>query len=427
MRRTASFWSVFIGASLLSVSLARAADTAGSALTLDALLSEVEKLNPELASKRAEVCAADERPAQARAFEDPMLMVELWQAPLNLAHVPLMFTLRQPITWPGKLRARAEAVEPERQAARAGVDSTRRTLRLEATRGYFSYRLAVRTEAVLGETKRLLAVIVSSVNARYRVGRAELTELLKAQEALASIDNGLLDVAREKDLAVAGLNTLLARPPREPLGAPVTEPQARPLPDETALTARALAARPELRDIQAQLARSQAKARAARVERAPDLAVWGSFMAMARGGTDHTFSLGVQTSLPSWSLAKYSAAEREARAQATAEQARLRQLESQISSEVRTAFLRAETAARHIRLHFETLLPLSEQAVRAAQAGYQGGRVELILLLDAARTLATHHLEYERFAAEYGQRLAELEAAVGGPLGLPSQAGGGQP
>jgi outer membrane protein TolC len=299
-------------------------------------------------------------------------------------------------------------------------------LRLEATRGYHSYRLAIRSEAVLRDTQRLLAVIVTSVNARYRVGRAELTELLKAQEALASLENELLDVARERDLTVAGLNTLLDRPPREPLGTPITEPVIRPLPEETALTARALAARPERRTIQAQITQAQARARAARVERSPDLAVWGSFMAMLRGGADHTFSVGVQTSLPSWSLSRSGAAEREAWAQAIAEQERLRQLEAQIRGEMHAAYLRAETAARHTRLHAESILPLSERAVRAAQAGDQGGRVELVLLLDTARTFAMHHLEYERYMAEYGQRLAELEAALGGPLwDLP--AGGAQP
>lgn len=424
--RGSALWIALVGAALLICSSARAEVHPGSTLTLDGLLAEVEKQNPELASKRAEVRAADERPAQARAFEDPMLMVELWQVPVDRSHVPLMFTLRQPIPWPGKLRARAAAMEPERQVARSSADSTGRTLRLDATRGYYGYRLAIRSEAVMRETQRLLAVIVTSVNARYRVGRADLSELLKAQEALASLENELLDVARERDLAVAGLNTLLARSPREPLGAPITEPVVRPLPEETALTARALAARPELRTIQAQIAQAQARARAARVDRAPDLAVWGSFMAMLRGGADHTFSVGVQTSLPSWSLSRSGAAEREARAQAIAEQERLRQLEAQIRGEVHAAHLRAETAVRHTRLHAESLLPLSERAVRAAQAGYQAGRVELVLLLDTARTLAMHHLEYERYVAEYGQRLAELEAAVGGPL-WDLGAGGAQP
>jgi len=430
MRRSALIGGILVGAALLSGFIccpaAHAEESPASTLTLDWLLAEVEKQNPELASKRAEVRAADERPAQARAFEDPMLMMELWQVPVGLQQVPLMFTLKQPIPWPGKLRARAAVVEAERQGARAGTEGTARTLRLDATRAYHNYRLAVRSEGVLRDNQRLLAFIVASVNARYRVGRADLAELLKAQESLSSNDNLLLDVAQERDLAVAALNTLLARSPSEPLGTPITEPAVRPLPEESALIARALQTRPELRAIQALLAQAQARARAARIERAPDLAVWAGFMAMLRGGNDHTFTIGAQTTLPSWSLSKYGAAEREAMAQVAAQQAKLRQIEAQIRGEVRAAYLRTDTAARHIRLHAESLIPLSERSMRAAQAGYQTGRVELVLLLDTARMLAMHHLEYERYGAEFGQRLAELEAAVGEPLWTSARMEGGR-
>ena len=43
-------------------------------------------------------------------------------------------------------------------------------------------------------------------------------------------------------------------------------------------------------------------------------------------------------------------------------------------------------------------------------------RSALPQLLDTARMLSEHHLEYERYLAEYGQRWAELETAVGGPI-----------
>lgn len=416
MDRSALYGGVLLCAVLGQLASAHAAEPATGSLSLLQLLAEIEQQSPALKSRQAEVRAARERPAQARAFEDPMLMVELWQAPLNLQHVPVMFTLRQPIPWPGKLRARAAAAEPETRRAEAEAASSARVLRLEATRAYYSYRLAVRTETVLGDTQKLLGIIVASVNARYRVGRADLAELLKAQESLSSTENLLLDVRRERELAVAGINTLLARIPSEPLGEPISDPPLHPLPDEASLASRALAQRPELQVSQALISQAQARAHAAAVERAPDLAVWAGFMAMLRGGSDHTFTLGVQSSIPSFSLAKSGAARRESLAQVVEQRESLRQVEAQVRGEVRAALLRTETAARHIRLHRESLLPIAERAVRAAQAGYQSGRVELVLLLETAQSLLAHRIDAERYEAEYGQRLAELEAAVGSPL-----------
>ena len=194
MDRSALCGGVLLCAVLGQLAPAHAAESVNGSLTLLQLLAEIEQQSPELKSRQAEVRAARERPAQARAFEDPMLMVELWQAPLNLQHVPLMFTLRQPIPWPGKLQARAAVAEPEARRAEAEAASSARSLRLDATRAYYSYRLAVRTETVLGEAQKLLGIIVASVNARYRVGRADLAELLKAQESLSSTENLLLAV-----------------------------------------------------------------------------------------------------------------------------------------------------------------------------------------------------------------------------------------
>ena len=393
-------------------------------LALDSLLVEIESQNLELVAKQAALRAARERPTQARAFDDPMLMIELWQAPINLSQAPLMFTLRQPISWPGKLSARAAVAALDEKSAQADQTLTRQKLRLAATRAYYGYRLAVRSDGVLRETQQLLQLVVGSVSARYRVGRAELAELLKAQESLDGIENLRLDVVQERELAASAINTLLLRPPASPFGAPISDPPQRALPDEATLLARAIANRPELLAVRADLEQAQARAHAARSERAPDLAAWASFMAMLRGGSEHTFTVGLQTTLPSFSLRKYGAAEREALALAAGHRARLRQLEASIAEEVHAGCLRAETAARHIRLHADSLIPLSEKAVRAAQAGYQSGRVELVLLLDTTRTLTAHQLEHERYSAEYGQRLAELEAAIGGALWSENAAGG---
>lgn len=402
-------------------------------LTLAELLAEVDERNPRLRGLRAQVRAASERPAQVATLDDPTLMVELWQVPWDGASVPLMFTLRQPLPWPGKLRARAAALVPEAARARAEAGIVAADLRLQACRGYYGYRLAVRSDEVLRRLHLLLDSTVAAVAARYRTGRAELVELLKAQEAVVNLDNLLLDTERERDLAIAALNTLRGEDPRQRLGPPVSAPTVRPPPEVTALWTRALAQRPELLAAQAAAAQARARAAAAQKERAPDLAVWTSLMKDLRG-TQDTFTVGVQTSIPSFSLARYGAAGREARAQGQAAQSELQAVQLQIRSEVQQAVLRLATTGRHLTLHSGSLIPLSEQAAHAAEAGFQSGKVPLAQLLDTARMLSEHHLEYERYQAEYGQRWAELEAAIGGPIldGAESGAavsgdGGGQP
>ena len=396
-------------------------------LALDALLRAVADRNPELRSRNAEVRAAQQRPAQARAFEDPMLMAELWQVPTSLDRAPLMFTLRQPIPWPGKLRARAAVLEPAALRAAAEARSTGRTLRLEAVRAYYDYRLAIRSLDVLRQNRQLLSTVAESIQVRYRVGRADLAELLKARAELASLDNQLLDLERQRDLAITAINTLLDRAADAPLGEPITAPVIRAPPSLASLTEQALGQRPEVQAVAAALGQARAQVQAARAERAPDLAAWAGFMAMLPHGADNTFTVGLQTSIPSFSLQRSNAMAREAFAMGEAQQAALGQTRARVRGEVREALLRLETAERQIRLRRETLLPLAEQTVSAAQASYQSGRVDLVLLLDAARGLFDQRLEHERSLADYGQRLGELEAALGGQLnaGTPERRGGG--
>lgn len=402
-------------------------------LTLAELLAAVDERNPRLRGLRAQVRAASERPAQVATLDDPTLMIELWQVPWDGASVPLMFTLRQPLPWPGKLRARAATLVPEAARARAEAGIVAVDLRLQACRSYYGYRLAVRSVEVLRRLHLLLDSTVAAVAARYRSGQADLVELLKAQEAVVNLDNQLLDTERERDLAIAALNTLRGEDPQQRLGPPGSAATVRPPPEATALLRRALAQRPELLAAQAAAAQARARTTAAKKERAPELAVWTSLMKDLRGPQD-TFTVGVQTSIPSFSLARYGAAEREARAQGQAAQSELQAVQLQIRSEVQQAVLRLLTTGRHLALHSGSLIPLSEQAARAAEAGFQSGKVSLAQLLDTARMLSEHHLEYERYQAEYGQRWAELEAAIGGPLldeGDPGAAGaadaGGQP
>ena len=125
-------------------------------LRLEALLAEVEQRNPRLHALRAQVRAAGERPAQVRTLEDPVLMAELWQVPWDRLSIPLMFTLRQALPWPGKLRARAAVLLPEVDRARAEAGMLAVELRRQASRAYYEYRLAVRSREVLGQLRELL-------------------------------------------------------------------------------------------------------------------------------------------------------------------------------------------------------------------------------------------------------------------------------
>src|SRR5262249_51530715 len=103
------------------ISCVAAAEELPSPLSPADLVAVLRQHNPELRARRAMAKAAAARPRTVSQLEDPMLSLEWWQQPINFASVPIMITLRQPLPWPGKLRARRDVALREADTARDEV------------------------------------------------------------------------------------------------------------------------------------------------------------------------------------------------------------------------------------------------------------------------------------------------------------------
>jgi outer membrane protein TolC len=390
------------------------ADDVPSPLTVGAVVAVLRKNNPELAERRALAKSATARPREVGQLDDPTLSLEWWQQPIDFATVPIMLTVRQPLPWPGKLRARRDVAAREATTARDQVTDVER--RLEALEKIALYDLAFaeRALAINDRDRTLVEAMVKAAEAKYRVGKAPQAAMLKTQEDLLTVDNQRLDLERDRDEARSRLNTLLDRAPSAPLP-PVALPSAPvQLLPEAALVAMAGKHRPDIKLAEDAITQAQAKLALARRESNPELAVWAGYMVNIRG-TD-TFTTGVSTTLPFFSSRRRSAASESADAELEAARAALQAAKRRAEADVHTALLQIDAALRHERLHSEKLIPLSELSLQSAQSAYQNDRIDFFSVLDAARMVRDHHLNHERYLVEYGKRLVELELAIGQDL-----------
>jgi len=120
--------------------------TATSPVRLTDLLDEARKNNPELQSAREQANAAASSVAPAGALDDPMLMVQLWNGPVDFSTVPIMVQLSQPLSLGGKRAARRDAASGEATAARANALSKVRDIEAAVAKAYFDLYLADRTQ-----------------------------------------------------------------------------------------------------------------------------------------------------------------------------------------------------------------------------------------------------------------------------------------
>jgi outer membrane protein, heavy metal efflux system len=387
-------------------------------LRLADLLEEARRKNPAVAAAREQARGDAASVEAASAIDDPMVMVQLWNMPVDLSTVPLMVNLTQTIPLGGKRAAKREEAEAMARASRAGVAARARDVEDEVARAYFDLYLADRTIEVDGEIVRTLETLISAASARIASGRGEEADVLRAESEKLKVESDREAARGRRAAAVAKLVALLDRPPDSDLGRTEDPGLVAELPASEVLRARALRERPELLSANAATSAAEARLRLAHAQRIPDLTASAGEMHMFGGmasPSDFLF-LGLQVNLPIFG-GKNGSRIGGAEAGLAASRAERHALENRVFAEVADALAEVQAETRQAQLHHQ-LIPLARQALSSALASYSSGRGAFSMVLDAERDLEMHELDLATHVAAYSQRLADLERAVGGDLGL---------
>jgi outer membrane protein TolC len=395
-------------------------------LRLADLLHEAREKNPDVKSAEARLRAAKESVSPAGAFDDPMLMVQLWNTPVDFSSVPVMIQLTQPITLGGKRGARTDAARAEAAMAEAELAAKQREIETQVATAYSDLFIAERTQDVDDELENNLKVLLHLSEVRVSTGKGEQLELLRAQASLVQLRSHRETAIDHRRSAWARLAALVDRNPAAPGGTTTAPSVLDSLPDVNALQQRAFRERPELAGARAQVANAEARARLAKAAAVPDLSVFVAEMHAFRnptGVSDFLFA-GFQINLPIFGGSKTGPQISSAQAQVISAQQSEHALRNRVAAEVAETHAHLLAEQRQIALHHE-LIPIARQAVASAEASYAAGRADFVMVLDSARELRMHDLDLAMHLATYEQRLAELQRAVGVDLGLDESAEAG--
>src|SRR5260370_34668721 len=279
--------------------------TASLPVRLADLLDGGRKTIPELQWAREQANAAASSVAPAGALDDPTLMVQLWNAPVDFSTVPVMVQLAQPLPLGGKRAARRDAASGEAAAVRANALSKLRDIEAAVGKAYFDLYLADRTQEADEEIEGTLRSLIAAASARIAAGKGEQAEALRAQSELFKVQSDREAVGGRRVAANAKLVALLNRPPGSGIGK-TTEPRiVDVLPDEAPLRDRALGERPEVAAAAGMVAQTEAKLRLARAERVPDINVFvGAMHSFRMPGVSDFLFVGIQGNLPIWGRSK---------------------------------------------------------------------------------------------------------------------------
>ncbi|HZA21799.1 MAG TPA: TolC family protein, partial [Dehalococcoidia bacterium] len=333
--------------------------------TLEAVLAYAQEHNPAIWVAKSRLLAAQKVPAQASAYEDPMVTWESWNAPesfqLNEADNNI-FRLSQKIPFPGKLRLKGEIASKEAERMVAGLKITEIDTVAQLKKAYYDLWLVYRSLEVYRRDQELVTQFARIAEQKYAVGQVSQPDVLRAQVELTRLINRVTTENLVASKAQAQLNALLSRPPEAPLGMPKNPPSPAMPYSMSELEELTLRNRPELMAQTRALEKENLALALARKAYYPDFEV--SISRFENFGQRDGFGIGVSTSIPLASKYKYDAAVGEATANLQAAQSELGRLRDLALFEVKQALVEAQTALEQLNLFLYTHSPRPSRPCR---------------------------------------------------------------
>lgn len=406
---------VVVGAALLATRPAAADDP-----TLRSYVADVLGKNPSIRARLQRREAAREGVEAAGRWPDPRVTVMVDRVPSNsmsAASMPPMvqYGVQQMVPWPGKLGFMRDAAESLTAQAASDVETRKLELTLDAKRAYWMLVLNARRRAVNRANRNVAATLADATVGRYSTGIGGHHEVARAQVEVTALDVQHVDLEGERASTVAMLNALRNAPTETPFPdpAPSLSPPMRL--DRSRLPERALATRPELRGARAMQGEAVAMASLERRERYPDVmgGVWYNQMI----GMPDSGGAMIGATLPVFGYARqtHRAAAFDARAESAGEEQNA--MRAMIRFDVADAVVVVETSTRQVELVSAVALPRARESFQASLAAFGAGAADIVDVLDARRSLQQAELALAEAEVRREVAIAQLERAVGGPIG----------
>jgi outer membrane protein, heavy metal efflux system len=422
------------GALLLSLILGMATVQSGEAQglggprasTIDELVARALADNPDLRAARAEIEAARGRLLQAGLRPNPMLDLGAQQSvtgPDNNLNVGVTL----PLDLNRRKAGRVGVAERELELKEAQVLNRARELgaevRMKAGEVLAAQRNLRITEELLDINRQALQLIG---------GRVQRGAVPALEESLQRVEVNRLDASRQilqsrVEVATLQLQVLIGRSPEAPLSVKGDlRTRLVTLAREGAFE-RALAARPDLRMAQAEVAMARAKIRKEEAEGRWDASVNVGYMRQdfgydlsgltARGElrpiTDifHYVGGGVTITLPVRNRNQGNVAAAFAEARATEHREDLATLT--VRQEVAAAFTQHEAAERALDIYTRGVLEVARQNLEVVRKTYELGRATLLEVIAEQRRYIDIEMGYTEALQQAYNAAVDIERAVG--------------
>ena len=386
--------------------------------SLDQLMAEALRNNPELRVLEESVAAAKGGVTTARTYQNPELTLapgvkRVRESGHSTSEFHGIFELSQLFKFPGKRALEIAIARRGMRSREIALEALRFQLRTQVRRAFSELLAARKALEVRREQVESAKTFAQSAKKRVESGFAGDFETVKSQADLIAARKAQREAEGRLATGRVALNSLLGRSPAAALEISGTLESIAPPGSVTDFTALALARNPALLAQAAEAEKAGLNLRLTRYGNRPDFAVGPS---VEYSDSEQIVGLSATVALPFWDRKK---GEIET---ATAEQrkalAEIEKLRLEIRGEVAKATQKLQLAQEQLALYSPEFLEELKRFVRQAEQGYAQSATTLIIYLDAKRTYFETLTDYYEALGQVAESRAELESAVGVPLGF---------
>src|SRR5215469_8353516 len=390
-------------------------------ITLDEAEQVALEANPEIRVFARKVAMAEAHVSGAGALDDPSVMYRGWQVPLtkpwDYNAAMNMFMVGQSFPGPGKRALRSQVATDAINVVKAELAAKKREISAAVRKAFYDLLRTADELRVHDEQIGIARQAFEAARIKYSVGKVPQQDVLKAQVALTKLIEHLVMLEQDADLSRATLNTLLGRSPDTPLEVSGHHAIPAQIPTLAELKEIAVQNRPELMASAATIKQAQDEVVLARKQYTPDFSANVGYMLTPSGSQfRNNYMVEGSMTLPWLNRRKHESEISEAKAVVAERQAELDAMRLAVFQQIQAALVRASSAKRLVDLYQNSLRPQSEATLRSTVIAYENDRTDILNLLDSQNTTLDVDYAYFRALADFQQRMAELELAVGAPV-----------
>ncbi|MCM8819449.1 MAG: TolC family protein [Candidatus Omnitrophica bacterium] len=387
-------------------------------LSLDSLLKEAIKSNPDIlaAKKRWEASLA--RIPQARSLDNPTVsfsFMKIQKGTLKLDKTlpeDRMLSINQMFSFLGKLSLKGKIALVESQIAACEYKNKELEVINNIKNAYYELFMNYKEIELNQESLKLLEGIAKIAEARYIVGEIPQEEVFKINLEIARLSTHITNLKQENKLKQTHINTLLNRDPETPLGIPDLKEDISFEKDIRSLYRLTLLNQPELLIFSYAIEKNKYAKSLALRSFFPDLMAEIGLRGFTSGGIG-PWDLMLAFTVPFWFWTKQRYEVKEAIANLEEAKQAYKAMENKAFSQVKDLATRIEISKNKINLYKNNLIPILESSIESSLATFLSGKGDLMVLLDTQRMLIQTKMEYYKALVEYNINLADLERTVG--------------